>query len=553
VKLRGYVVAPLALIVGCSSGPGDERIGTVEQEVVVCAKGETVPGIDVSYWQGAINWDAVKGSGKAFAIARISDGTYLDTHFDTNWAEMKRVGLIRGAYQFFRPGQDVNRLADIVIGKVGRLGDGDLPVTIDVEATDGQSAATIVSKMKTWIAKVEAGTGKKPIIYSGKYFWQDNVGNSKDFLDHLLWIPAYGPTCPNLPDGVWSTWAFFQYTDSSTVPGISGGVDGDKFNGSLADLQRLAGGMDYAAQFVSQSWPFATMAFPMTVGESRDAYIELKNVGGKAWDANTKLATTVERDRSSPFTGPSWISASRLAAVSGTVPPGGTYKFQFKWHAPLMPGSFDEHFGLVQEGVAWFGDQGGPADGTIEAKIDVIAAKYAAELVTQSYPRADQILSMRVGSKFEGYVELKNIGTETWTAGRTKLIPLPADKPSPLASSDWLSPTRIASPTSDVPPGRSYRFPVSITASAAGDYLQKFGMIEDGVAPFMEGDHGGVHVVAGDPTTPAGDDAGVQATASADVEGSCGCSVPERGNKSALGALAIVGLLLRRRAARGRR
>lgn len=529
-----------------------DELGTLEQEVVVCAKGETVEGIDVSYYQGTIDWDAVKASGRVFAIARISDGTYLDTKFDANWPAMKKVGLIRGAYQFFRPGQNPDTLADIVISKVGKLGDGDLPVTIDVEATDGQSAATIISKMKTWIAKVEAGTGKKPIIYTGKYFWQDNVANSKEFTSYPLWIAAYGPTCPNLPDGAWSTWTFFQYTDRSSVPGISGGVDGDKFNGPLADLQKLAGGgPDYAAQFVSQSWPFATTSFPMVPGQELDAYIELKNVGRKAWDSNTKLATTVERDRKSVFAGASWLGGNRLAAVTGTVPPGGTFKFQFKWHAPTTTGNFDEHFGLVQDGVAWFGDgdQGGPADNVIEAKIDVVSAKYAAQLVSQSFPSGGEVLTMKVGETINGFIELRNIGTEPWRAGQTKLAPTPRETASPLAAGDWLSPTRVATPSTDVAPGGTYRFPVSLRAASAGDFVQTFGVVEEGVTWFSDAPNGGgprddvlaVHVSATSAITPAGDDAVVEARAEGDINGSCGCSVP--GRREERGGFSLVALL----------
>lgn len=553
MKLRSAsLVVPVLLALGCGSPGVRDELGTLEQEVVVCAKGETVEGIDVSYYQGTIDWDAVKASGRVFAIARISDGTYLDTKFDANWPAMKKVGLIRGAYQFFRPGQNPDTLADIVISKVGKLGDGDLPVTIDVEATDGQSAATIISKMKTWIAKVEAGTGKKPIIYTGKYFWQDNVANSKEFTSYPLWIAAYGPTCPNLPDGAWSTWTFFQYTDRSSVPGISGGVDGDKFNGPLADLQKLAGGgPDYAAQFVSQSWPFATTSFPMVPGQELDAYIELKNVGRKAWDSNTKLATTVERDRKSVFAGASWLGGNRLAAVTGTVPPGGTFKFQFKWHAPTTTGNFDEHFGLVQDGVAWFGDgdQGGPADNVIEAKIDVVSAKYAAQLVSQSFPSGGEVLTMKVGETINGFIELRNIGTEPWRAGQTKLAPTPRETASPLAAGDWLSPTRVATPSTDVAPGGTYRFPVSLRAASAGDFVQTFGVVEEGVTWFSDAPNGGgprddvlaVHVSATSAITPAGDDAVVEARAEGDINGSCGCSVP--GRREERGGFSLVALL----------
>ncbi len=228
-------------LVACAGGDAPESIGTTEEAVVVCAKGATVEGIDVSVWQGSsIDWNKVHASGRVFGIARISYGTgTLDDTFAGNWSRMKAAGMIRGAYQWFRPAQDAKAQADIVVAHVGKLGPGDLPVTADVEETQGLGGGAITAALHTWMDRVEAGTGKRPIIYSGKYFWNDSVG-SKDFAGYPYWIPAYGPTCPDLATA-WSNWKFFQYTDKASVPGVSGGVDGDKFNGSLAELEAFAG------------------------------------------------------------------------------------------------------------------------------------------------------------------------------------------------------------------------------------------------------------------------------------------------------------------------
>jgi hypothetical protein len=128
----------------------------------------------------------------------------------------------------------------------------------------------------------------------------------------------------------------------------------------------------FAAQYVSQSFPLATTALPMTAGQVIASYIELQNVGNNPWTATTELATTEPRDRVSPFAAPTWASPSRLARVSGTVPPGTTYKFQFDLRAPQTPGTYFEHFGLV-DGTVWFGDpgQGGPPDSDIEVQVVV--------------------------------------------------------------------------------------------------------------------------------------------------------------------------------------
>jgi lysozyme len=239
------VVVAAPSIVGCAVDTADSsnQFGVDdgrETESVRCADGATVEGLDVSYYQGKVNWASVKASGRAFAIARISDGGYHDPDFATNWSGMKAAGLIRGAYPFFEPSQDPVTQANIVIAAVGKLGNGDLPVTLDVEVTGSESASVINSRIHTWFDHVKAGTGKSPIIYTGKYFWQDNVA-SNDFVNSPLWIAAYGVSCPNIP-GPWTNWKFFQYTDKGSVPGIAGGVDLDKFNGTLADLEAFANG-----------------------------------------------------------------------------------------------------------------------------------------------------------------------------------------------------------------------------------------------------------------------------------------------------------------------
>jgi hypothetical protein len=95
--------------------------------------------------------------------------------------------------------------------------------------------------------------------------------------------------------------------------------------------------------------------------------ITLKNTGTATWDSNTKIGTTQPRDRSSPFATSGWLGPNRPAHVTGTVPPGGTFTFTWKWHAPA-DGNYDEFYGVVQEGAAWFTS---PPENDIEAKFSV--------------------------------------------------------------------------------------------------------------------------------------------------------------------------------------
>jgi len=263
-----------------------------------------------------------------------------------------------------------------MIQKMVGFGPGDLPPMLDVEATGGQSPATITAKIHTWVDKIKAATGRTPMIYTGKYFWDPNV-QTTDFASFPLVLAAYvKPNCPNTPNA-WNKWTMWQYNSNGSIPGITGNVDVDEFNGTLEDLKKLAGmDADWGAKYVSQSFPLATTPMVMKAGQSVKANMVLKNIGSKAWTTSTKLATTQPRDRASVFVGPDWLSPSRLAAVKGTVAPGAEFKFEFTFHAPDKPGTYLEYFGMVQEGVAWFSapGQAGPADDVFEAQIQVIAA-----------------------------------------------------------------------------------------------------------------------------------------------------------------------------------
>jgi GH25 family lysozyme M1 (1,4-beta-N-acetylmuramidase) len=233
--------APLAMAAtALACAPVDGGYESTVGEVVICGHGPTVEGIDVSSWQSTIDWGSVAGSGIRFAIVRIGDGYGHDSQFAANWEGARANGLIRGAYQFFEPGDDPIRQADIVVAAVGRLGPGDLPVTCDVEApSPSVSPAEYTSRIHQWADRVAAGTGRQPMIYTGRYYWDPYVASS-DFVGLPLWHAQYtSAACPNIDDR-WSDWAFWQYTSSGSIPGISGNVDRNRFNGTYEELQALA-------------------------------------------------------------------------------------------------------------------------------------------------------------------------------------------------------------------------------------------------------------------------------------------------------------------------
>src|ERR1035437_6700347 len=170
--------ASLSLSIAACGGFGQDVGSSDEAVTKVCgaSAGSAVQGVDVSVYQGNFNWSAAHVS---FGYARISDGTgYVDSTFGANWANMKGAGVMRGAYQFFEPGENEVAQANMMVAKVGKLGKGDLPAVIDVETTGGQPGWVIASKVRHWLQIVEAGTGKRPIIYTGSYFWEGRVGDA---------------------------------------------------------------------------------------------------------------------------------------------------------------------------------------------------------------------------------------------------------------------------------------------------------------------------------------------------------------------------------------
>jgi len=210
-------------------------------EIQVCAGPETLQGIDVSYYQGDIDWNAVAADGITFAWVRVSHSTqFFDPQFDANLAGARAAGIHVGVYQYFEPGQDPLAQANFLLDHMGPLQPGDMPPMIDVESADSVAPAAYADAIRVWLDRVEEVTGVPPIIYTGYYYWNDNVG-SDEFIDHPLWMANYNPGCPLIPD-YWVTWTFHQYCACESIAGISGDVDGDTFNGNLDDLLALSVG-----------------------------------------------------------------------------------------------------------------------------------------------------------------------------------------------------------------------------------------------------------------------------------------------------------------------
>ncbi len=240
------LVSLLLIAYSCGTESPEERLyNQLPFEVKSCItdRNKIVHGIDVSYYQGTIDWNKVAQEGHKFAFIRVSDGlNYIDSKFPQNWSGAKSAGIIRGAYQFFRPNLDAVSQAQLLLDKMGPLEKGDLPPVIDVENTGNLTPSEVSTQVGKWINHIEFKLGVKPIIYTGYYFWKDNV-KSTAFGEYLLWLAWYHDYqdtsfCPTTPDP-WTKWTFWQWTSSGTVAGISGNVDRNIFDGTLDELKKL--------------------------------------------------------------------------------------------------------------------------------------------------------------------------------------------------------------------------------------------------------------------------------------------------------------------------
>jgi lysozyme len=236
--LLGFTVA--LATTGCASASPDENVGAGSSELADGVRATRPMGVDVSSHNDTVDWAKVKGAGRqTFAFARISDGlTQPDDTFADHWRDMKRVGLVRGAYQFFRARRDGIAQADLLLRMVADAGGyqpGDLPPVLDIETADNQSTSVVLSRCNAWIHRIESKLGVRPIVYTGNHM-TDVIGTS--FKAYVLWIAHYDVTSPRVPAG-WDTWQIWQNSELGTVSGVTGKVDTNFFNGTVAELMKL--------------------------------------------------------------------------------------------------------------------------------------------------------------------------------------------------------------------------------------------------------------------------------------------------------------------------
>lgn len=232
-----------------------------------------ISGIDVSRWQGTVNWNLVKNAGVEFAFAKATEGVnFVDQQFHNNMQGATAAGVMIGPYHFcridsfngvpftnydgspFLPGtapylDAVSEANDFLEAIVPYYESSSyLPPVADVEGLpDFGSLSLERTFISNWVQifsdTIDQTLGRRPIIYTSKSGANSRY-TSQVAAQHDLWLAWWKGTGTSDPPVASDTplfgdWLFWQWTDSWSVPGVGGNVDGDVFEGSLSQLQDL--------------------------------------------------------------------------------------------------------------------------------------------------------------------------------------------------------------------------------------------------------------------------------------------------------------------------
>lgn len=211
-----------------------------QRTIPLSLRGYQVLGIDISHYQGMINWEQVKKIDDkpiSFVFIRATQGDDgKDKYFKYNWKKAKEHGFLRGAYHYYRPNENSTKQANRFIKRVS-LDKGDLPPVLDIEKFSRiQSNQSLRKALKNWLDLVEAHYGIKPIIYSGASHYTDLLKN-EIFDGYVFWIANYNRVeRPLKSDKIWTFW---QFSDKGKINGIEGDTDLNVFKGDKAQLESL--------------------------------------------------------------------------------------------------------------------------------------------------------------------------------------------------------------------------------------------------------------------------------------------------------------------------
>ncbi|AZA14653.1 glycoside hydrolase family 25 protein [Corynebacterium choanae] len=232
------VVTVIALVAGLTNA---SRVGAFE--------GDYPTGPDVASWQhvggAAIDWSQVKYAGNNFAFVKATEGLgYVNPYFIADSKQAAANGLIVGSYHYARPSQSATLQAKEYAAALVAQPQPSLPPVLDLEVDEGLSPSQLTAWTQEFLTELQTLTGRKPIVYTYRYFWQHNMANTTSFTNYPLWLAAYQETVPTDIPGGWNYMTFWQQSDKAKIPGIVGVADFNYFNGSPSQLDDFVAGLD---------------------------------------------------------------------------------------------------------------------------------------------------------------------------------------------------------------------------------------------------------------------------------------------------------------------
>ena len=200
-------------------------------------------GIDVSHYQGIMDWQVAKNAGIRFAILKSSEGTtWRDPQFNRNALECERLDIPWGAYHYWYPQYSAKGQADNFIDSLMGHNPMKMGVYVDME----QRFTITPTQTKQWAAQnahdlLESlqDVFTKVGVYTSSGYFYSYVDNPSWAIDYILWVANYGVTAPKIPQP-WKVSRIWQYT--SSVAGSKYGaksitIDVDKFMGTEEEFQ----------------------------------------------------------------------------------------------------------------------------------------------------------------------------------------------------------------------------------------------------------------------------------------------------------------------------
>jgi lysozyme len=188
---------------------------------------KAILGVDVSHYQGHIDWYRLKTAGVRFAYIKATEGShYVDKAFGENWQGAKDAGIARGAYHVFTTSSNVDDQISNFQNAIAAAGEkGELPSALDLEVSfvskeDVNAAKNDVTK---WLQTVQKDEKKPPVVY-GSLSLFNNYFAGTSLSKMPVWLAEYS-TGPYTGGSKWPKWAIWQFSDKVTVDGVDGYVD----------------------------------------------------------------------------------------------------------------------------------------------------------------------------------------------------------------------------------------------------------------------------------------------------------------------------------------